>query len=169
VLFVGYQAEGTLGRHLMDGATEVKLFGETIQVAAQVRSLPGVSGHADKDGLIKWLTAFEKKPERVFVVHGDDTVCTMFTEFISKELGYSATAPYSGTVYDLVRNVCVQEAKPVPAEPKAEVEKVSSVFERLVLAGKRLASVIQHNRSGANKDLAKFIGQINSLCDKWDR
>lgn len=170
ILFVGYQAVGTLGRHLLEGATEVKLFGEAIQVSARIRQLAGVSGHADKNGLEKWLAGFKKKPEKVFVVHGDDQVCESFTAHINNELGYSAVAPYSGMTYDLAANVCVQEGKVIPAEPKAETEKTAgSVFERLVQAGKRLAAVIQHNRGGANKDLAKFIGQINSLCDKWDR
>ena len=170
ILFVGYQSVGTLGRHLLDGANEVKLFGETIQVSAKIMQLAGVSGHADKDGLEKWLTSFTKKPEKVFVVHGDDKACETFTAHISNDLGYFAVAPYSGMVYDLAANVCIKEGMIIPVEPKAEGEKaVSSVFERLVQAGKRLAAVIQHNKGGANKDLAKFIGQINSLCDKWDR
>lgn len=169
ILFVGYQSEGTLGRHLLDGASEVKLFGETIQVAAQIRTLPGVSGHADKDGLITWLKSYIQKPDRVFVVHGEDQVCTKFAEYLSKELGYQAVAPYSGTVYDLASNLCVVNSKPVPVERKPEAEKPSSVYERLVQAGKRLVAVIQRNKDGSNKDLAKFIGQINALCDKWDR
>lgn len=169
VLFVGHQSDGTLGRIILDGAKEVKLFGETIQVAAQIKRLSGVSGHADRNGLIKWLTSFEKKPERVFVVHGDDTVCEQFTEDISKDLGYSAVAPYSGTVYDLTANVLVKEGTKIRVPAKEEAQKPGSVFERLVLAGKRLAAVIQRNKGGTNKDLAKFIGQINALSDKWDR
>lgn len=169
VLFVGFQAEGTLGRILLEGAQLVKLFGEEITVAAEIRQLAGVSGHADRDGLLKWLTSFEKKPDRVFVVHGDEQVSQLFTDYISSELGYIAEAPYSGATYDLIRNVCVQEGKKIPVEGRAEAVKTGSVFERLVQAGKRLAIVIQHNKGGANKDLAKFIGQINSLCDKWDR
>lgn len=171
ILFVGHQSEGTLGRMLQDGATEVKLFGETINVSAQIRRLSGVSGHADRDGLIRWLTSFEKKPQRVFVLHGEDKVCELFTEHIRDDLGFTAIAPYSGTVYDLAKNVCVQEGKiiPVEAETKHEAVQPGSVYERLILAGQRLAVVIQHNKGGANKDLAKFIGQINSLCDKWDR
>lgn len=171
ILFVGHQSEGTLGRILQDGATEVKLFGETINVAAQIMRLSGVSGHADKDGLIKWLTSFQKKPQRVFVTHGDDKVCELFAEYIRNDYGYDTIAPYSGTVYDLVMNTCVEEGKivPVTSESKLEVAQAGSVYERLVLAGKRLAAVIQHNKGGTNKDLAKFIGQINSLCDKWDR
>ncbi len=169
ILFVGYQAAGTLGRILLDGVTEVKLFGEEILVKAQIRKLAGVSGHADRDGLLAWLQGFKKRPERVFVVHGDDTVCTQFTEYLRDELGHNAVAPYSGTVYDLSTNQCVLEGKVIPVERKTEEAKISSVFERLVNAGKRLLAVIQHNKGGANKDLAKFADQVNSLCDKWDR
>jgi metallo-beta-lactamase family protein len=175
ILFVGHQSVGTLGRIILDGATEVKLFGETIQVCAEIRQLSGVSGHADREGLIRWLKGFENKPDQVFVVHGEDQVCSGFAEMISKEYGYSAVAPFSGFIYDLSANVCVDKGKAIPVEGRTEaerdekIEKAGSVFERLVLAGKRLAAVIQHNKGCANKDLAKFIGQINSLCDKWDR
>ena len=171
ILFVGHQSVGTLGRIILDGATEVKLFGETIQVCAQIKQLTGVSGHADRNGLTKWLTSFEKKPERVFVMHGDDQVCDIFTDYISKELGYQAVSPYSGTVYDLARNICITEGVKIPVEAREAVThgRTDSVFDRLVMAGKRLAAVIQHNKGGANKDLAKFTSQINSLCDKWDR
>jgi metallo-beta-lactamase family protein len=172
ILFVGHQSVGTLGRIILDGAQEVKLFGETIQVSAQIKQLSGVSGHADRDGLLRWLGSYEKKPERVFVIHGEDQVCEMFTEYISKELGYAAVAPFSGATYDLLSNQCVHEGAKIPVqtmEATVVAAKVDNVFERLVQAGKRLAAVIQHNKGGANKDLAKLTSQINSLCDKWDR
>lgn len=169
ILFVGHQSVGTLGRMILDGATEVKLFGEVIQVQAQIKRLNGVSGHADRDGLIKWLKGFEKKPDHVFVVHGDDEACNTFTNYIIDELGYNATAPYSGTVYDLLTNRCLVKGRMILKEKKAEATHGDSVFDRLVMAGKRLMAVIQHNKGGANKDLAKFTSQINSLCDKWDR
>lgn len=169
VLFVGYQAEGTLGRQLLNGASEIRLFGETIRVAARIVNLPGVSGHADRNGLIKWLKSFEKKPDKVFIVHGEDEVCTNFAEYLKIELGYDAYAPYSGTVYDLAGNFCIEEGRPVPAEKKAAKQRTDTVFDKLVLAGKRLIAVIQRNKDGANKDLARFASQINSLCDKWDR
>ena len=172
ILFVGHQSVGTLGRIILDGAKEVKLFGEQIQVCAKIRQLSGVSGHADRDGLLRWLTHFEKKPERVFVIHGDDQVCESFTEYISKELGYKAVAPFSGSTYDLALNVCVHEGVKIPArsmEMGTVAAKSDHVFDRLVQAGKRLLAVIQHNKGGTNKDLAKFTSQINSLCDKWDR
>lgn len=169
ILFVGHQSTGTLGQIILDGASEVKLFGETIQVKAEVRRLNGVSGHADREGLLKWLQSYEKKPERVFVVHGDDLVCNLFTDYIRDKLGYSAVAPFSGTIYDLLKNVCIYEGIAIPAEKKTHEEaNVDSTFDRLVNAGKRLLAVIQRNKGGANKDLAKLADQINSLSDKWD-
>ena len=79
ILFVGYQAMGTLGRSIVEGAQEVRLFGEPIQIRAQIRQLTGMSGHADKDGLLEWIGGFTEKPKKVFVVHGEDSVCKAFT------------------------------------------------------------------------------------------
>lgn len=167
ILFVGYQAVGTLGRALVDGAGEVKLFGETVDVRAQIKQLAGLSGHADKNGLIAWLEAFESKPKRVFIVHGEDTVCNLFAECLKIEHGQKAYAPYSGTRFDLITDAIEYEAAPVPLKKKTGV--VSDVFARLLAAGQRLITVIHKNEGGANKDLAKFADQINALCDKWDR
>ena len=68
VLFVGYQAVGTLGRILVDGVDTVKLFGEEIMVQADIRVLPGISGHADREGLMRWLKAYEPTLKMVFVI-----------------------------------------------------------------------------------------------------
>ena len=88
ILFVGYQANGTLGRILVEGETrEVRLFGEPIEIRAQIRQLAGLSGHADKNGLISWITAFEEKPRKVFVVHGEDSVTISFAECLKVEHG----------------------------------------------------------------------------------
>ena len=167
VLFVGYQAVGTLGRAIVDGAQEVKLFGETITIRARIEKLAGMSGHADKNGLLEWIQGFTKKPQRVFVVHGEDSICESFRQCLEKEYGYSAYAPYSGTRFDLLTDTVTYEAAPVRLKKAAKA--VSDVFARLLAAGQRLLSVIQRNEGGANKDLAKFADQINSLCDKWDR
>ena len=172
ILFVGYQAVGTLGRALLEGATNVKLFGEEIEVKAEICRLPGVSGHADNHGLIRWVKSFEQKPKKVFVVHGEDTVCDVFTNRLRDELGLDAYAPYSGTVYDLAADRFVTQAEPVrikkgSAAPAAS--KVTKTFVRLLAAGQRLIGVIRHNEGGANRDLEKFTREINDLCDKWDR
>lgn len=111
ILFVGYQAIGTLGRALIEGATEVKLFGETVAVGAEIRQMPGISGHADVNGLMTWIKAFKEKPTKVFVTHGDDEVTEIFARRLQEELGLDSMAPFSGTVYDLANNTCIYEAQ----------------------------------------------------------
>ncbi len=174
ILFVGYQAVGTLGRALVEGATTVKLFGEEIHVQAKIQVLAGVSGHADREGLMKWAGSFSaKKPKRFFVVHGDDEVTVSFAKRLEEELGYQAMAPFSGTVYDLAADKCIYQAQGIPAPKKpavtAAAEKVNKIYARLLSMGHRLMAIIQKNEGGANKDLKKFANEIEKLCDKWDR
>lgn len=166
ILFVGYQAVGTLGRSLVEGADEVRLFGEPIQVRAQIKQLAGLSGHADKNGLIEWISGFEEKPKKVFIVHGEDSVCTGFAETLKIEYGQRAYAPYSGTEFDLLSGKFLYEAEPVSAKKK-EKPVTNSVFARLLAAAQRLLHLAQKCDGMANKDMAKFADQINSLCDKW--
>lgn len=170
ILFVGFQAAGTLGRSILEGAEYVKLFGETIEIKAEIRKLEGISGHADKEGLLKWVKAFTPAPQMVFVVHGEGDTCEEFTRCLNEEYQIPAFAPFSGAIYDLASGVWIREGTPVLAAPeKPAAKRKSDVFTRLVEAGKRLMHVIYRNEGGANKDLTKFTNQINSLCDKWDR
>lgn len=170
IVFAGYQAEGTLGRTLVEGGKTVKLFGETIDVEARIVNVEGLSGHADRNGLLEWIGAFETKPDRVFMVHGEDTVCTSFAMTLNQEYGLTAEAPFSGSVFDLAANQWLTETAGVPVnKAKAAQRKAIGVYGRLVAAGERLLQVIRHNEGGANKDLAKFADQIHALCDKWDR
>lgn len=166
ILFVGYQSVGTLGRALVEGIDKVKLFGEEIQVKASIKQLTGLSGHADKEGLLTWINAFEKKPRKVFVVHGEDSVCTSFAGCLTGEYGLHAYAPYSGTEFDLATGKLLYEAEPIPV--KKPERPANSVYDRLLAASNRLAVLAQKNSGLANKDMAKFADQINSLCDKWE-
>ena len=169
VLFVGYQAVNSLGRKIHDGAKEVSLFGETIEVNCEVCTLAGISGHADHNGLVRWIDAVAPKPQKVFVVHGDDDAMNDFCQTLEAK-GYDVTAPYSGSIYDLGEDKYEYNADPVVIKKKTpEQTRNDSVFQKLVDAGKRLAAVIQRNKGLANKDLAKFTSQIEALCDKWDR
>ena len=171
ILFVGYQAVGTLGRTLIEGATTVKLFGEPIEVQAEICQLTGMSGHADRDGLLRWVNAFTEKPKRVFVMHGEDEVENIFVDTLTGQ-GFTACAPYNGAQWAIGAEgaVCLQEGTKVRIQHKVSEgqNRAATVFQRLVSAGKRLLRVIEHNEGGANKDLAKFADQINALCDKWD-
>ncbi|NLZ93889.1 MAG: MBL fold metallo-hydrolase [Firmicutes bacterium] len=93
VLFVGYQAEGTLGRQIRDGAKRVKIFGEEIKINAQIMALDGFSAHADRNELVAWLGKFHKKPKQVFLVHGEEDVLIQFSAKIEKELGLATYVP----------------------------------------------------------------------------
>lgn len=172
ILFVGYQAVGTLGRTLLEGAKEVKLFGEPVYVAAHICQMPGISGHADVNGLIDWVKAFREKPRKVFVTHGEDTVTEIFAGRLKEELGLDTMAPFSGTVYDLVADVCEYEAKGikiVKASVSPRTAKARRAFEKLLGLGHRLLTVIRKNEGTPNKDLERFSREIQALCDKWDR
>ncbi len=166
ILFVGYQAVGTLGRLIVDGIDEVKLFGESIHVRAQIKKLVGMSGHADKNGLLEWVSGFREKPRKIFVVHGEDSVCESFVECLRTEYGQNAYAPYSGTVFNLITGKTEYEAVPIRIQKKAKTV-ASSVYARLLAAAQRLLSLVKKSDGMPNKDMGKFADQINSLCDKW--
>ena len=172
VLFVGYQAVNTLGRSLLEGADNVKLFGESIEVQAEICQLTGLSGHADREGLLKWVNFFEPKPKRVFIIHGEDEVENIFAQTLTEQ-GFNACAPYNGEQWAIGAEgaVCLKEGTRIRIEHHVSegAARAATVFQRLLNAGKRLLRVIEHNEGGANKDLAKFADQINALCDKWDR
>ncbi len=170
ILFVGYQTNGTLGRAILEGASSVKLFGEEVEIKAEIRKLAGISGHADDKGLMEWAGNINRKVRRVFVVHGEDTICDKFAERLNEELEFTASAPYNGESWDLIADCCLDEGnREKLVRPVVTVAtKKASVFQRLLDAGKRLMQVIHNNEGGANKDLANFADQINSLCDKWD-
>ncbi len=104
------------------------------------------------------------------MVHGQDTVCDYFAEGLRKDMDLEASAPFSGSIFDLAENAWIREAAGIPVvKTTVAKKKVTSVYMRLLSAGERLLRVIHHNEGGANKDLAKFTDQIMSLCDKWDR
>ena len=177
VLFVGYQANGSLGREILEGEKEVTLFGETIRVQAEIVSLKGISGHADREGLLDWASGFRKKPKRVFVVHGEDGVEQSFCALLHEKLGLQAEAPYSGTVWNLTDNVCEKKTEGVPfvrldAEghplPAAASTKTTP-YLRLEHTADRLQSLVRALKGRPNKELAQMADQLAALCDKWEK
>ena len=171
VCFVGYQAVGTLGRKLLKGAQVVKLFGETISVNARIVSIKGISGHADKNGLLRWLEGFEKKPDRVIVVHGEDTVTETFARTVEEETGCPAFAPFSGGSIDLATGEILTEGLRIPkkAAEKPARARARAAFDRVVAAARRLMEVVMKNEGLSNRDLAKFETRSRTWRTKWDR
>lgn len=168
ILFVGYQSSGTVGRKLLDGADSVRLFGEDITVHANITMMSGISGHADRDMLLGWLKAIGKAPKQVFVNHGDDHVCEIFTDTIQKELGYPAVTPYSGDGYDLITGECFQKGVIIPAVKGSTGRKrADSLYHKLKVALKRLSMLVDKMKGASNKELSRLTDQINNICDKF--
>lgn len=101
ILFTGFQAEGTLGRRIVDGARSVRLFGDELPVRAKVYTLGGLSAHADRDALLGWLRHFRRPPRHTFTVHGEAETAAGFAETIGRELGWRVQAASRGETFEL--------------------------------------------------------------------
>ncbi len=169
VLFVGYQVEGTLGRLLQDGERTVSLFDEKIAVNAEICTLHGTSGHADQKGLLSWLQAFARKPEIIFINHGDDESVLSFRDLLRSEYGYQAEAPFSGTQYDLIDGqfTVVTEGKRLGKKEPGRDPRAIAAYSGLIEAAEALLELARSCRGRANKDLSRFTRQITALIEKW--
>ncbi len=144
IVFVGYQAEGTLGRKLIDGEKYVKVLGEEIRVNAQIHNVQGFSGHADKNALLEWLRGFSDKPKKVFLVHGEAESKLSFAEEIEKTLKLSCIIPEYNKVYEtkkqqVIKEIAVEEVEETRPRSidvsqiedlKKEIEKIKEIFEK---------------------------------------
>jgi Cft2 family RNA processing exonuclease len=93
VVITGFQAQGTLGRHIVDGAASVRIFGEDVPVRAEVYTIGGLSAHADQAGLLAWLRNFQRAPRQAFIVHGEADTAQIFCDTVRAQLGWKATVP----------------------------------------------------------------------------
>ena len=168
VVFVGYQAEGSLGRRLLEGAKTVKLFGEEIAVRARIVNFKGLSSHADRDHLLEWVGRIAPAPRQVFVVHGDAPVTELFAEDLNQR-GIPAHAPLYQEVYDLAADRML--AKGVVLESKRTTggaSAPSAAYVRLVDVTKQLQDMVGRSRGRANKDLGRLADQLKAIMEKWD-
>ncbi|MGA2479747.1 MAG: MBL fold metallo-hydrolase [Spirochaetia bacterium] len=101
ILFVGYQAEGTLGREIVDGARQVRILGHMLPVKAKVERIPGFSAHADRDELLRWASKQKSRPRQAFVIHGEPAVAGHFSTTLKEKLGWNAMVPSPGQAVDL--------------------------------------------------------------------
>ncbi|MBR5754402.1 MAG: MBL fold metallo-hydrolase [Erysipelotrichaceae bacterium] len=182
IALAGYQAEGTLGRRLADGEKDVRIFQEDIHVAAEIVQLQDVSAHADQNGLISWLACNQDKPDMIFAVHGDDEVCTTYANLLHDEMGYEASAPYSGYVYDLLHNRYISTDEPDlvlnATEKKEKIEQdkkkeqdvysQNKYFNELMEKGQKLIRLIEKRKDAKNSELKKFLKEVTKLVDRWD-
>lgn len=174
ILFVGYQANGTLGRIIYDGAESVKILGEEIDVKAQIALLQGISGHADRDGLFGWLSSFEKKPSYVFVNHGDDLSCSGFASYVQENMGLQSLAPYSGSEFDLLKGEWIRLTEPVikkkssasGSSTSAAKDKKNKAYTDLRAAVSALERYTEQLKGHANSEIKQLTKRILDLMKK---
>ncbi|GAW91857.1 MBL fold metallo-hydrolase RNA specificity domain-containing protein [Calderihabitans maritimus] len=133
VLFIGYQAEGTLGRRLLEGAKKVRIHGEEIAVRAEIRSIEGFSAHADQPALLNWVRSFKEPPRKIFVTHGEEASSLTLAQLIKEELGIEATVPQWKEVVELPG--MLPEAGPAEETWEQAYRELQQELQRLVEAG----------------------------------
>ena len=164
IVFVGYQAEGTLGRLLVEGAQEVTLFGEKIQVKAQIHNLEGFSGHADRDGLLQWISGFQTQPRKVFLVHGEPQAKIDFAQLIKEKLGYDAIVVNANAEYELELGsgevVGMEEAM----EEVIDEAKINSARNHLFDIRRRLEDILYNTQLQISQETsADKLAKINNV------
>ena len=166
VVFVGFQSIGTLGRRLLDGAESVKMFGEEIAVKAKIVNFQGLSSHADHDHLLEWIKAYDPKPAKVFIVHGDADVIPAFSAEL-EGMGFTTYAPLYTAVYDLLDDREVEHGYQPEKKHYTPATRVSELYSKLLAAGEALMALIKRSKGMANKDTAAFTSQILNLIERW--
>lgn len=165
ILFVGYQAEGTLGRRILDGAKVVKIFGEEIIIEAKIHQINGFSAHADQTGMLKWLKNFVTKPHAVFLVHGDADVFPEWEAKIHETHNLSTIVPEMGQSFDLAERARVEKSAVVPAiDEKVQLRHIllSLDEEYLNLRG-RLREKTERVSLEELQALSREIKRLNEL------
>ncbi len=167
IVFAGYQANGTLGRMLIDGESKVKLFGEEVRVNATIEQMDGFSGHAGRDELIEWVTDIKKKPARIFLVHGEPESLTSLSGALGS-LGYDIDIPELGEEYDLIANaregvIAPPEHMAVPGD--AQKRRIIAQTQRIA----ELLSAVDKKDAATMLKLEIMEADVKQLTEKWEQ
>lgn len=146
IVFVGYQAKNTLGRRIKDGQKSVKIFGEEIIVRAKIYNIEGFSGHADKNGLLSWLSSIKGKPKQIYLVHGETDAKKSLKRSIERKFNIDCIIPNSYNIYDI------------------EINK-ATIIEKIGYNHTLSKSLQQANTDKINKLKIKVL-RLKKLCDK---
>lgn len=162
VIFVGYQAEGTLGRLLVEGAKEVTLFGEEIQVNAEIYNLEGFSGHADRDGLLMWLGGFQKEPKHIFLVHGEPEAKEDFAQTVEQKLGYHPIVVQGNSEFVLEKDEILNKQEAM--QDAMDSEALESVKKNIADIHRRLEGILYNTHLAVDSKLSpEKLAKINNI------
>jgi len=175
ILFVGYQAVGTLGYNIVNGAKTVKIFGEEIAVNARIEYIEGYSGHADQEGLMNFIYSFINKPKHIFLVHGEMEAQNTLEEKIKQDAGISVTIPEFGETYELnaisedVTSRSNEETKEKEEAKVVSVKMTNKIERRITKAIRREVITRLEKLKEELKDMETYVRQDiedNTLRDE---
>ena len=160
IMLVGYQAQGTLGRRILEGAKKVRIHGEEVMVRADIKNLEGFSAHADQKGLLDWLRNLEKKPQKIFVTHGEEKASDTMAQLIKENLDINAEVPQWLQVVDLETGT----------ETKLQVKGTEKIMQKSKMQEDYLKfqEELKHwfERVNDNKEFELANNKINELYQK---
>lgn len=162
VIFVGYQAEGTLGRMLVEGEKEVTLFGEEIKVNAEIYNLEGFSGHADRDGLLAWLGGFQREPKHIFLVHGEQESKDDFAKTVKEKLGYEPVVISGNSEFILEKDEIVNKEQAL--QDAMDSEAMESIKKNISDIHRRLEGILYNTHLAVSEKMSpEKMAEINNI------
>lgn len=170
IVFVGYQGQGTLGRSLVEGIKMVTLFGEGIQVNAEIHNLEGFSGHADQNGLFAWLAHFEQKPKQIFLVHGEEESKKDFAKLVNEKLSYEPIVVMGNSEFELDMNKSEIVNMDSAREQAAEADKIQKVRDKLSSIHLDLEQILYSANLAVEENISdKKITLINNIIQELEK
>lgn len=170
VVFVGYQAEGTLGRILVEGTKDVTLFGEAVHVNAEIYNLEGFSGHADQNGLLAWISGFQKKPKQVFLVHGEEDSKKDFAKLITDKLGYDPVVVLGNSEFELDMNTAEITHVEKFLEEGRKNDDIDRLRNQLAKIHYQLENILYTTDLAVASDISGAkLTKINNLVQELDK
>ena len=170
IVFVGYQGQGTLGRSLVEGIKMVTLFGEEIQVNAEIHNLEGFSGHADQNGLFAWLAHFEQKPKQIFLVHGEEESKKAFAKLVNEKLSYEPIVVMGNSEFELDMNKSEIVNMDSAREQAAEADKIQKVRDKLSSIHLDLEQILYSANLAVEENISdKKITLINNIIQELEK
>ncbi len=168
IVFVGYQAKGTLGYSIVKGDKQVSIFGEKIHVEAEIYNLEGFSGHADKEGLLDWLEGFQKAPNEIFLVHGEEEAKTEFARTVRENLNYNCIVVNGDMEVTLSRKdvVSVEEIRKELVSP----EVLSEIKKRISSIHNALETILYNTQLAVGSNLTpEQVKDINNIIIELEK
>lgn len=168
VVFVGYQAAGTLGRMIVDGNSDVTIMGEVIHVGATIYNLEGFSGHADRNGLLDWLKNLKHSPKKIFLVHGEMDAKHDFANFVKEEIGLDCTVIEGPSTYEL--SEAGSFTKEDAITDVIDEEQLAGIHDQIGTIHDHLESILYNAKLAAGSNIsADQLMRINNVVQELER